>query len=53
MSLPPIANGNNFMNKEPITVTGLEKLKKELIFLKEKKDLKLFLLSQRQDHTVI
>ena len=25
------------MNKEPITVTGLEKLKKELIFLKEKK----------------
>ena len=25
------------MNREPITVTGLEKLKKELIFLKEKK----------------
>ena len=25
------------MNKEPITVAGLEKLKKELIFLKEKK----------------
>ena len=25
------------MNKEPITVTGLDKLKKELIFLKEKK----------------
>ena len=25
------------MNKEPITVNGLEKLKKELIFLKEKK----------------
>ena len=25
------------MNKEPITVTGLEKLKEELIFLKEKK----------------
>ena len=25
------------MNKEPITSTGLEKLKKELIFLKEKK----------------
>ena len=25
------------MNKEPITVSGLEKLKKELIFLKEKK----------------
>tara|TARA_B100001996_G_scaffold270570_1_gene211672 strand:- start:9 stop:485 length:477 start_codon:yes stop_codon:yes gene_type:complete len=25
------------MNKEPITVTGLEKLKKELVFLKEKK----------------
>ena len=25
------------MNKEPITITGLEKLKKELIFLKEKK----------------
>ena len=25
------------MEKEPITVTGLEKLKSELIFLKEKK----------------
>ena len=25
------------MNKEPITITGLEKLKEELIFLKEKK----------------
>ena len=25
------------MDKEPITITGLEKLKKELIFLKEKK----------------
>ena len=25
------------MNKEPITVSGLEKLKEELIFLKEKK----------------
>ena len=25
------------MNKEPITILGLEKLKKELIFLKEKK----------------
>ena len=25
------------MEKEPITVTGLEKLKQELIFLKEKK----------------
>ena len=29
-------NGNN-MNKEPITTKGLEKLKEELIFLKEKK----------------
>ena len=29
-------NGNN-MNKEPITIEGLEKLKNELIFLKEKK----------------
>ena len=29
-------NGNK-MKKEPITVTGLEKLKNELIFLKEKK----------------
>ena len=29
-------NGNN-MNKEPITIEGLEKLKIELIFLKEKK----------------
>ena len=29
-------NGNK-MEKEPITINGLEKLKKELIFLKEKK----------------
>ena len=29
-------NGNN-VNKEPITIKGLEKLKNELIFLKEKK----------------
>ena len=29
-------NGTN-MKKEPITITGLEKLKNELIFLKEKK----------------
>ena len=29
-------NGTN-MEKEPITITGLEKLKNELIFLKEKK----------------
>ncbi len=29
------------MEKEPITIEGLEKLKKELIFLKEKKDQKL------------
>ena len=29
-------NGNN-MDKEPITIEGLEKLKNELIFLKEKK----------------
>ena len=29
-------NGNN-MNKEPITLNGLNKLKEELIFLKEKK----------------
>ena len=29
-------NGNK-MEKEPITIAGLEKLKKELIFLKEKK----------------
>ena len=29
-------NGNN-MEKEPITIQGLEKLKEELIFLKEKK----------------
>ena len=29
-------NGNN-MNKEPITLNGLNKLKDELVFLKEKK----------------
>tara|TARA_B100000963_G_scaffold361997_1_gene401830 strand:- start:5308 stop:5802 length:495 start_codon:yes stop_codon:yes gene_type:complete len=31
-----LPNGND-MNKEPITFNGLEKLKKELVFLKEKK----------------
>ena len=30
------------MEKEPLTIQGLENLKKELIFLKEKKDQKLF-----------
>ena len=29
------------MDKEPITLNGLTKLKEELVFLKEKKDLKL------------
>ena len=29
------------MDKEPITLNGLNKLKEELTFLKEKKDLKL------------
>ena len=29
------------MDKEPITLNGLNKLKEELVFLKEKKDLKL------------
>ena len=29
------------MDKEPITLNGLNKLKEELIYLKEKKDLKL------------
>ena len=29
------------MNKEPITLNGLNKLKEELVFLKEKKDLRL------------
>ena len=31
------------MDKEPITLNGLNKLKEELIFLKEKKDQKLLL----------
>ena len=29
------------MDKEPITLNGINKLKDELVFLKEKKDLKL------------
>ena len=37
------------MDKEPITLNGLNKLKEELIFLKEKKDLKLLLRLQKQD----
>ena len=36
MSLPPLAKWK-WMNKEPITLNGLNKLKEELIFLKEKK----------------
>ena len=32
------------MEKEPITLNGLNKLKEELIFLKEKKDQKLLQL---------
>ena len=41
------------MDKEPITLNGLNKLKEELVFLKEKKDQKLLLLLQKQDHMVI
>ena len=41
------------MDKEPITVSGLEKLKEELVFLKEKKDLRLLLQSQKLDLMVI
>ena len=41
------------MDKEPITTDGLESLKEELIFLKEKKDLKLLLQYQKQDHMEI
>ena len=32
-------NGNK-MEKEPITISGLAKLKEELVYLKEKKDQK-------------
>ena len=41
------------MEKEPITVIGLEKLKTELVFLKEKKDQKLLQQYLKQDHTEI
>ena len=41
------------MDKEPITLNGLNKLKEELIFLKEKKDQKLLLLLLKQDLMVI
>ena len=41
------------MEKEPVTFNGLNKLKEELIFLKEKKDQKLLLLLQKLDHMVI
>ena len=37
MSLPPLAVNGNKMEKEPITIRGLEKLKQELKFLKESK----------------
>ena len=41
------------MEKEPITIDGLKKLKEELIFLKEKKDLKQLPQSLKQDHMEI
>tara|TARA_B100001013_G_scaffold193615_1_gene117007 strand:- start:56 stop:250 length:195 start_codon:yes stop_codon:yes gene_type:complete len=41
------------MDKEPITVSGLEKLKEELIFLKEKNALKLLLQLPKLDHMEI
>jgi len=41
------------MDKEPITLNGLNKLKEELVFLKEKKDQKLWLLLLKQDHMEI
>ena len=41
------------MDKEPITLNGLNKLKEELIFLKEKKDQKLLLLLPKQDRMEI
>ena len=41
------------MDKEPITIKGLEKIKEELVFLKEKKDQKLLLQFQKLDHMVI
>ncbi len=41
------------MDKEPITTEGLEKLKSELIFLKEKRDPKLLQPLLKQDHMEI
>ena len=41
------------MEKEPITLNGLNKLKEELVFLKEKKDPKLLRLLLKPDHMVI
>ncbi len=37
------------MDKEPITINCFNKLKEELVFLKEKKDQKLLLQFQKQD----
>ena len=41
------------MDKEPITLNGLNKLKEELIFLKEKKDLRLYQQLLKLDLMVI
>ena len=41
------------MEKEPITLNGLNKIKEELIFLKEKKDQKLLQRLQKLDLMVI
>ena len=50
MSLPPIAKWN-LMDKEPITSSGLENLKEELIFLKEKKRPKIVAaISEARSH---
>ena len=45
-------NGND-MDKEPITLNGLNKLKEELIFLKEKKRPEIVAAIAEQDHTEI
>ena len=48
MSLPPMAKGNN-MDKEPITLNGLNKLKEELIFLKKKRP-QIVAISEARSH---
>ena len=49
MSLPLWQNGNN-MNKEPITLNGLNKLKDELVFKRKKRPEIVAAIAEARSH---